>query len=160
MILVTIGTQLPFDRLISAIDALAPQLEEPVYAQIGDGAYQPRNIEFVRTVPPAEFETRFRAARLIVAHAGIGTVLMAQKLNKPIVMFPREARFGEHRNDHQLATCRELAGRQGIYLARDSETLLALLKQPDLASASVAQSLEHRERLVSGLRGFIQGQRS
>ena len=111
-------------------------------------------------MPPAEFETRFRAARLIVAHAGIGTVLMAQKLNKPIVMFPREARFGEHRNDHQLATCRELAGRQGLYLARDSETLLALLKQPDLASASVEQSLEHRERLVSGLRGFIQGQRS
>ena len=30
MIFVTIGTQLPFDRLIKAIDELAPQIDEEI----------------------------------------------------------------------------------------------------------------------------------
>ena len=41
MILVTVGTQLPFPRLIHHLDRLAPGLGRPILAQIGADPAQP-----------------------------------------------------------------------------------------------------------------------
>ncbi len=127
MILVTVGTQLPFDRLIQIMDELAPTLGQPVFAQIGTSSYRPANVDYSETIDPRDFDQRFRSASVIVAHAGIGTVLTAQRHGKPIILFPRRAALGEHRNDHQLATCAQLKGRPGIYVANDKAELAALL---------------------------------
>jgi UDP-N-acetylglucosamine transferase subunit ALG13 len=116
--------QLGFDRLIAAMDALAPALGQPVIAQIGKGSYRPSNMQARISIAPAEFERLVAEARLIVSHAGIGTVLTAARMGKPVVLVPRRASLGEHRNDHQLATVRQLAGRPGIVVAED-ETALA-----------------------------------
>ena len=43
MILVTIGTQAPFDRLIKIIDDLAIDINEPVIAQVYGGQYHAIN---------------------------------------------------------------------------------------------------------------------
>lgn len=124
MIFVTIGMQLGFDRLIEAMDRLAPDLNIPITAQIGKGIYQPQNMSVRRNIAPGEFEDLVQYAQLVVSHAGIGTVLTAQRFQTPIVLFPRRAELGEHRNDHQLATVRQLRGRDGITIA-DTETDLA-----------------------------------
>jgi UDP-N-acetylglucosamine transferase subunit ALG13 len=124
VIVVTVGTQLPFDRLVAAIDALAPSLPMPVFAQIGAGSsYQPRNMRFAATLRAGEFDEILGSAKLIVSHAGIGTVLMAQKLAKPIVLFPRRAAHREHRNDHQLATIGQLRNRPGVTVAFEEAEL-------------------------------------
>ena len=101
MILVTTGTQLPFDRLIMAIDELAPSLNEPVFAQIGVSGYRPRNIEWTAKLHPAQFDERMRAASLVVSHAGIGTILRAKRYGKPIILFPRQVIHGDF-NPHNL----------------------------------------------------------
>lgn len=124
MIIVTVGMQLGFDRLIAAMDALAPGLGMPVIAQTGKGTYQPQHMEARAKIAPSEFESLMGEAKLIVAHAGIGTVLTAARCRKPILLMPRRADLEEHRNDHQLATARKLAGRPGILVAMD-ETELA-----------------------------------
>lgn len=151
MILLTIGTQLVFDRLIQAVDEIAPSLDQPVFGQIGDSAYEPRSFAWARTLAPAAFEEKFRSASVIVSHAGIGTVLTAQRFGKPIILFPREARFGEHRNDHQLATCAQLAGRQGIAIAHTAEELRAVLQSGSLAPASAEELQAKRGVFVSEL---------
>lgn len=51
-----------------------------------------------------EFDKLCHDARLIVAHAGMGTIISAMTKGKPIIVFPRIAALGEHRNEHQLAT--------------------------------------------------------
>lgn len=117
MILVTVGMQLGFDRLIEAMDALAPGLETPVVAQIGRGSYVPQNMEAHTSIPPQDFEAMVAASKVIVSHAGIGSVLTAARHSKPIVLFPRRASLGEHRNDHQLATVANLSDRPGILVA-------------------------------------------
>ena len=104
MIFVTIGTQLPFDRLIKIIDGLAPQLNEEVVAQVYQCGFTPQNIKTVDFLAPDEFNALFDKARLIVSHAGMGTILSALQKDKPIIVFPRIAALGEHRNEHQLAT--------------------------------------------------------
>lgn len=129
MILVTVGMQLGFDRLIEAMDRIAPSLGMEIVAQTGKGTYQPRNMEARKSIPPAEFEGLVERSKLIVSHAGIGTVLTAQRFSKPILLFPRRAEYGEHRNDHQVATVRHLEGRSGLLIAKDEAELEAKIAQ-------------------------------
>ncbi len=140
MIVVTVGTQLPFDRLVEAIDSLAPKLNQKIFAQIGPGRYMPKNIDWSANVEAGAFDAMLRAASVIVSHAGIGTVLKAYKYAKPIILMPRQAVLGEHRNDHQLATVSQLGERPGIYVANNESELQELLQSslgPAVASDSV-----------------------
>lgn len=154
MILITVGTQLPFDRLIRAVDAIAPTLGEPVFAQTGGGDYEPVNMEFSALISPVRFDELIRQTSLIISHAGIGSVLTAQKHRKPIILMPRRAALGEHRNDHQLATVSALKGRHGIYIADDEAELPGLLAR-QLEPPSPEAENPSRERLRETLAQFI-----
>ena len=156
MILVTVGMQLGFDRLIAAMDALAPSLGMPVIAQTGKGTFQPQHMDARAKIAPAEFEALVQQSRLIVSHAGIGTVLTAARFARPIILVPRRADRGEHRNDHQLATVANLAGRPGILVAMD-ETALAenIAEGLALPNWSAAQSPTARQ-LHGALAAFIE----
>ncbi|MFN4020324.1 MAG: glycosyltransferase [Erythrobacter sp.] len=156
MIIVTVGMQLGFDRLIAAMDALAPSLGMKVIAQTGKGSYQPQNMEARVKIAPAEFEALMGEARLIVSHAGIGTVLTAARRARPIVLMPRRAELGEHRNDHQLATTRKLAGRPGILIAaNESELSLRISEGLALTDWSATRS-PTAQALNAALAAFIE----
>lgn len=157
LILVTVGTQLPFDRLIRIMDDIAPTIGQPIVAQTANGSYTPRHLTCHSMVDPVEFEQLFARASLIVAHAGVGTVLMAQKHQKPIIAFPRRAALGEHRNEHQLATIAALEHRQGIYVARTAEVLLELLAQK-LEPPLPAEGSPNRREFVHRLSTLIDDQ--
>lgn len=129
MILVTVGTQLGFDRLIGIMDDIAPHLPTPVVAQIGAGSFVPHNMQYHRMLEPGRFIELVENARVIVGHAGIGTVLAAEKYRKPLIVFPRSAGLGEHRNDHQHATASALTKRQGVCVATDREELEQALRR-------------------------------
>ena len=133
MIFVITGTQLPFDRLIRMLDELAPQLDEEIVAQVNGSGYLPHNINTIDILPPDEFDRLFNQARLIVAHAGMGTILSALTMHKPLIVFPRIAALGEHRNEHQLATAAKMKEAGWVYVAETKDELAALLLTPDLS---------------------------
>ena len=56
-------------------------------------------------------------ARLVVAHAGVGSVVSAGEQGKPIVVLPRRAALGEHTSDHQVETIGWLRGKPGVHVA-------------------------------------------
>ena len=152
MIFVTIGTQLPFDRLIRIIDKLAPQLNEEVVAQVYQCDFTPKNIKTVDFLAPDEFNRLFDKARLIVSHAGMGTILSALQEGKPIIVFPRIAALGEHRNEHQLATAHKFKEMGTVNVAMNEEELTSMLlngNQTTLqhignsASPSLIQSIQN-----------------
>jgi UDP-N-acetylglucosamine transferase subunit ALG13 len=153
VILATVGTQLPFPRLIRALDDLAPSLGR-VVAQIGDNPETPRHLEHHRAMEPRAFDELFRQADRVVAHAGIGTLLAAKKHHKPIIIFPRRAAMGEHRNDHQLATAKQLESHAGVYVAYDEQELERLLRLPDLTPPDDAPGMSLRD-LQGAIREFI-----
>ena len=124
MIFVTVGSVLPFERLIRALDdwsALHP--EEDVFAQIGHAGYVPRHMRYERMLAPADCRRLYTEASLIVAHAGMGTVISAAEIARPIVLLPRRTMWREHTTDHQLHTARWLRGRPGVFIA-DTEAEL------------------------------------
>lgn len=155
MIFVTVGTQLPFDRLVRLVDAIARDLPGPVFAQIGSGNYRPSHMDWRATLKPHEFERFMRSATIVVGHAGIGTVLNARRLRKPVVLFPRRAKLGEHRNDHQLATVRALVGRPGIGIAMDGSALRSLLLNPDRIGTAHHGHVASREELKAALHEYL-----
>lgn len=109
MIFLTVGSMFPFDRLIQTVDDMAGsgQITEPVFAQIGEGRYEPRNMAFDRFLGKPEYEQRVNSATMLIGHAGAGTIALALAQRKPLLIVPRLKRYKEHVNDHQLATARK-----------------------------------------------------
>jgi UDP-N-acetylglucosamine transferase subunit ALG13 len=103
-----------------------------------------------------EFDEKFGEADVVVAHAGIGTILKAQQHRKPLVLFPRRAAFGEHRNDHQLATCAQLRDRPGVYVADDEAELKRLLLKSSLKPADSETETPGRAAFIDNLRRYFE----
>ena len=130
MIFVTVGTQLAFPRLVDAMDRFAAKDDEPVVAQTGEAANgRWSHLDVRPALAPDAFGTLMREARVVIAHAGIGTILSAQRFARPLILVPRKAELGEHRNDHQVATARQLENRLGLRVAWTIEALEAALEQ-------------------------------
>ncbi|PRY55295.1 UDP-N-acetylglucosamine transferase subunit ALG13 [Arcticibacter pallidicorallinus] len=124
MIFITIGTQEPFDRLIKAMDEVAPKLGNPeIIAQISGSSYLVKNMKTMDFIAPSEFNDLVKRAKIIVSHAGMGTIISALQLRKPILVMPRLLKFGEHRNEHQLATARKFDRLNYINVAYDEQEL-------------------------------------
>jgi UDP-N-acetylglucosamine transferase subunit ALG13 len=159
MIFVTVGGQLPFDRLVHAVDRWAvDHPEELVFAQIGASRNPPSQIEWKRFLTHTDFLAKARSAKVIVAHAGVGSILTAMELAKPIVVMPRRAHLGEHRNDHQSATVSHLV-EYGISVAANEEALTELLDHLSQLQQPSQRHGEHYERLLDFLRGAIAASR-
>ena len=117
-------------------------------AQIGDGGFEPGHMPWVRKLDRADYLRAVARAELIVAHAGMGTVITAGEHGKPIVLLPRRGPLGEHNNDHQADTAVWLGTRPGILVADDEAEL------PDCIAAALAPrggGGRHRRRGAGGV---------
>jgi UDP-N-acetylglucosamine transferase subunit ALG13 len=158
MILVTVGTDLPFDRMVRVIDAWAcEKRRQDVFAQIGDGGWEPAYIPFAHFLPPLKFNELFTTARVIISHAGMGTILSALHHGKPILVMPKLASLGEHRNEHQLATARQMREFGNVNVALDEHELRRQLDQLDCLLQPKRIGASASPELLDGLRGFISG---
>lgn len=156
MIFVTVGTQLPFPRLVLEMNRIAGGTCEPVVAQTCEDA--PYDNLIVEPYMSAErYADVIKRARIVVAHAGIGTIMAARQAGVPAILVPRRASLGEHRNDHQAGTVRQLIGREGITAVWDTTKLASMLVEGlQLPSpASDQQSGPALDGLVTQLRSFI-----
>lgn len=159
MIFVTVGTQLRFDRLVRAVDKWVEQAglgRDEVFGQVGPGSCLPENFDSVEFLSPAVYKEKFDAATTIVAHAGVGTILSALSSSKPILIMPRQAKFREQRNDHQVATARRFNGMGGIHVAMDADELVEKLgRVNELVQVSQPISPYATPELIQALDDFI-----
>ena len=125
MIFLTVGTQFPFDRLIKSVDRAfdGRLINEEIFAQIGETSYKPLNFESVVSLEKNVFDKRLREASSVISHAGMGTITMALKNHKPLLVMPRLKRYREHVNDHQVATARKFEELGHILVAYETEEL-------------------------------------
>ena len=156
MIFVTVGAQMPFDRLVHAVDAWACERgRTDVFAQIGESDTPPAHIEWARFLSPPEFVSRVRDADLIVAHAGTGSIISALRAGKPIVVLPRHSSLKETRNDHQIATAERFASTEGVYSAMDLNELAERLDESDGYAGGGGISTEASPELIDAVSGFL-----
>lgn len=156
MILVVVGTQLPFDRMTRAVDAWAGlRGRNDVYCQIGPTPWRPAHVQWSEFMRPEEYAERFARATLLVAHAGMGSIIGALEAGKPIVIVPRRASLGEHRNEHQMATAAKFRGRRGVYVADTEAELPGLLDQAGDLPGGEPIGRDASPELIERVRGFI-----
>lgn len=143
MIFLTVGTQLPFDRLVSAMDHWAGiNSDVEIVAQTKGGSYIAKNFRCEDKIDSVLFRELLSRSEIVVSHAGMGTIISCLELAIPIIIVPRRAALGEHRNDHQLSTAREFGRRKGVWVAEKQDQLCDLLDQ--------------RTRLADGMNGNFQ----
>lgn len=159
MIFVTVGAQMAFDRMVKAVDAwAAARGRKDVFAQIGPTEYRPAHMEWTAFIEPEDFKRRVAEASVLVAHAGMGSILTALEAGKPIVVMPRRGDLRETRNDHQIATARRFLELGRVAVAFDEHELAAKLDLIDGLSSSERIGPWASDRLVGALSSFIRGE--
>lgn len=144
MIFLTVGSELVFNRIVKAVDLWAAQNKTvQIIAQTGksnDDDYLPQNMEIKSVVSPAEYNRYCTEADFLIAHAGMGSIITALTTGKPIVIMPRRGKFKETRNDHQVATAKRFASREGIFVAlNEDEIPKAIEEAQDFAASDKMQ---------------------
>lgn len=138
MVFVTVGThEQPFDRLMREVERLAAAggLSD-VTVQYGYSTVIPKGCRCERFLPYGEMCRLYAEADAVVCHGGPSTFLEAMGYGKVPVVVPRQAAFGEHVNDHQVAFCRQFAERVGgIEVVDDVSGLAAAIARARAASA-------------------------
>ena len=156
MIFLTVGTQLPFDRLVNMVDRWAKSHNsEEVIAQIGDSSLQPKNMQYSAYMTAQECKACFENSDIIVSHAGMGTILTALDLGKQLVIVPRQSSMGEHRNDHQLATAEKFKHFPLIQTVLDLSQLGDVLDQAKESTSSMTVKSTASSSLLQAVASFI-----
>jgi len=92
---------------------------------------------------------------IFITHAGIGGIASGVGAGKHMVVMPRLAKFGEHRNDHQMATAASL---REIPVVNSSDELLIAVRgftsQARPAAAGSSLNLEFGEKLMDHIQGL------
>jgi UDP-N-acetylglucosamine transferase subunit ALG13 len=159
MIFVTTGTQAPFNRLVKVMDALAAELNgEEIIVQASGVNFETKNVKVVGFLHPKEYNRIFNEARLVISHAGMGSIVSALTKGKPIIVIPRKAALGEHRDDHQVDSAKKMEALGYVPVAYDEEQLRTkiinmLMDDSSLSEAKIGEYASGS--LVSSIRGFL-----
>ena len=149
MIFLTVGTQFPFDRLVRAVDEAAGEngFSEPIFGQIGDDSYCPRNFEAVTTLDKAAFDKHLCEADSIISHAGMGTIMMALEHRKPLLVMPRLRKYGEVVNNHQNAIAEKFEQLGYLLVAHRAEEVPMKM---EMLSSFVPRERRPKANVVAG----------
>lgn len=128
MTFVTLGTQsFPFDRLLKLVDRLVAEgiIRDKVFAQTGCSTYTPANYAHTDFLDPADYDRAMQEADLIIAHAGVGTIMSALSRGKRLIVVPRSQQYREHVDDHQSEIAEEFARKGYLLCAKSYDELVS-----------------------------------
>ena len=159
-VVVITGThEQPFDRLVAAADHLAAA-GHTVFVQYGYASEPPSNADGSMWVERDALERLCARADVIVTHGGPGSIWDAFGVDKVPIVVPRQSRFGEHVDDHQVAFGRHLAGHGRVIVVEDTERLAAAVAGHASAAANCVPPSgapeRHRARLAAALDEWAQ----
>ena len=127
MIFVTVGThEQPFNRLLEYIDDMVEkrQIKEDLVVQKGYTDYMPKNYKAEKLLPYEQVQRDIDEARIVITHGGASSFIAVLAAGKIPIVIPREKKFGEHVNDHQLEFAKEVEKRRkNIIVVRTEEEL-------------------------------------
>lgn len=156
LMFVTVGTVLPFDRLIDMVTELRArgEIPEELVIQAGAGGRAPADIKSYETMPFEDMLAILRDADIVVCHAGTGSLITALREGCRVIAVPRESGRGEVYDDHQEEICQAFAARGMITVARTVAELSDALKEarartPVVATANPGPLIKHIDGILS-----------
>ncbi len=131
MIFVTVGThEQQFDRLIKEIDILKKEqiIKDDVFIQTGFSDYTPKYCKWSKLISFQDMEKYNKNADIIITHGGPASFILALQNRKIPIVVPRQAKYKEHINDHQLFFAKEVEKRnKNIIVVEDIGELKSII---------------------------------
>lgn len=163
MIFVTVGThEQPFNRLIKKVDELKRDgvIREDVIMQTGFSTYEPKYCEWSKLIPYQQMIKNVEDARIVITHGGPASFIMPLQIGKVPIVVPRQHKFDEHVNDHQVEFARNVAERMGTIIpVEDIEKLEEVITDYDQIVAGMGHGMNSNndkfnkelEKIIDGL---------
>ena len=121
MIFVTVGThEQQFNRLVKYMDKWAMHHDEEVIIQTGYSTYEPKHCKWQKIFPYQEMSKKVAEARIIITHGGPSSFIAPLQMGKTPIVVPREKKFDEHVNDHQVKFCKQVESIMGTIIVVDN----------------------------------------
>jgi UDP-N-acetylglucosamine transferase subunit ALG13 len=156
MIFVTTGTnEQGFDRLVRAARELPG--DEELVVQYGSSTEPHGRGRWEAFMPWEDMTRHMTEARVVVAHAGVGSILLAHRCGKRPIVLPRLVALGEAVDDHQVELGRRLHARGEVTFVEDQAALhRAVLSGAGGALTRAADGTPVNGPLVASLRATLE----
>jgi len=156
MIFVTVGThEQPFDRLIQCVDKLAQEkiIDDKIVIQTGFSRYIPQFCEYRQFFPYSDMIQFIENAGIVITHGGPSSFIPALERGKIPVVVPRQKKFGEHINNHQLDFVKRFARIQkNIIFAENEEDIRnAVLHYDELVKNMPEKFISHNAEFTENV---------
>lgn len=105
MVLVLLGTQNnDFTRLLKAVQENIDNkvIEDEVVVQAGFTKFDSKDMKIFDFIDKEKLFELIDKADLIITHGGVGSIIASLKKGKKVIVVPRQKKYGEHVNNHQL----------------------------------------------------------
>ena len=158
MIFVTLGTQdKQFLRLMEAVNEI--ETDEPIIAQVGSTKCLKlklrSNIKICDYLPDYQFDKYLSEARVVITHAGVGTIIKGLKLGKKMIVAARLKKYKEHVNDHQLQILDAFSREKYIIPLENFDDLPKLINIDFTPKKFKSNNKEFNEQLENAINSLI-----
>lgn len=157
MIFVVLGTQkFQLNRLLQKLDKYVEDglLEDEIYAQIGHSTYKPQNYRYKEFLDKKEFDETIARADIVIAHSGVGTIITAIHAEKPIIVYPRLAKYKEHVDDHQLDIAKAFELKKHVLCCYEQDDLLEIINKS--RKYQFEEYVSHQKQIVNIIKNFLE----
>jgi len=141
MIFVTVGThEQQFNRLLKEIDNLKAIgiISEDVFIQRGYSRYIPRSCRSADFISYYDILENIRKARIVIMHAGPSSIMDCINNGKVPIVIPRQKRYKEHIDDHQVNFCKKIESIFPVSIIYDIKDLADRIERYDLLIKDIA----------------------
>lgn len=164
LIFVTVGThEQGMERLLIEIDNLIEigVIQEQVFAQIGYSKYTPKNYMYTNMIKYDEMDLYIKKARIVITHGGPGSIFHPLQYGKIPVVVPRDPKFNEHVDNHQILFAKRLESDNkiiGVYDIKElGEIIMNYEERKDkciISNETNKEFIERFEKLINDLLGL------
>lgn len=156
MIFVTVGThEQQFDRLIKEVDRLKKEnfIQDEVFIQTGYSNYIPQYCKWEKIISYEKMNQLIDESDIIITHGGPATFMGVIAKGKVPIVVPRQKKFGEHVNDHQIEFCNRVKKNYPIILIKETSDIIEKIKDVDSKTAKITNN---NEKFCRGLVELLQ----
>ena len=132
MIFVTVGThEQQFDRLIKEVDRLKKEnlIQDEVFIQTGYSNYVPKYCKWEKIISFEKMNQLIEESDIIITHGGPATFMGVIAKGKSPIVVPRQKKFGEHVNDHQIEFAEKVINIYNLTVITNISDLMACISK-------------------------------
>lgn len=147
MIFVTVGThEQQFNRLIEEIDRLKGNgtIKDEVIMQTGYCTYKPQYCEWSELLPYEQMLENVEKADIVITHGGPSSFIMPLQIGKIPIVVPRQKRYDEHVNNHQVEFSSAVKERYGnIIVVKNIKNLEKAILHYDSIARNMSSTISN-----------------